>query len=68
MDSILILVAVLIYGAIALGHFSYLYYAAKRIGYGKDSGRLTFVGVCSLFWPITWIWYLIDSLRRGRVA
>lgn len=53
---------------IGLFHFLYLYDAAKRIGYGKDAGRITFIALVSIFWPFTWIYYGVDRLRRGRVA
>lgn len=67
MASLVILIILAVYGAIAMGHFAYLYDAAKRLGFGRDTGRLTFVGVASLFWPITWIWFFMDRIR-GRVA
>ena len=66
--NVVLVVVLAFYVALALGHFAYLYEAAKRIGYNRDGGRLTFIGVCSVFWPITWIVFAMDTLRRGRAT
>ncbi len=64
----IIYICIILYAVIALGHFAYLYNVAASLGYHRDGSRLTFLGLCSIFWPITWIWFIIDRLRRGRVA
>jgi hypothetical protein len=50
-----------IYGIIALLHFVGL---SRLIG-GFGTGIIIFVW--ALFWPIVWIWFLVDYFR-GRVA
>lgn len=67
MSSLWIMALIVVYGIIVFSHFAFIYDAAKRMGYAKDSGRLTFLGLACLFWPITWIVYILDRLRHGRV-
>jgi hypothetical protein len=64
--SLFWLIFAICYTIIVVIHLGYLYSVAKSIGYAKDPGRLTFISLASLFWFITWIIFLIDSLRRGR--
>lgn len=61
------LVAALVYSLIVIGHAYLAFTEAKLAGVLNWRSGLIIALAC-LFWPITWVIYGLDILRRGRVA